>query len=128
MIAAVRAYDPALPLLGLPGSVGLDLAADAGLTIVREAFADRAYAADGTLVPRTRPGSVLHDPDLVAGRVVRLLLEGLIEAEDGSDIAMVADSVCLHGDSFGAVAMARAVRRALADNAISVQPFVDPVR
>ena len=128
VIAAVRAYDPSLPLLGLPGSVVLDLAADAGLTIVREAFADRAYTADGTLVPRTRPGAVLQDPDLVAGRVVRLLLGGLIEAEDGSDIAMVADSVCLHGDSFGAVAMARAVRSALADNAISVQPFVDPVR
>jgi UPF0271 protein len=124
VVAAVRAYDDSLPLLGLPGSTALEQAAVAGLRSVAEAFADRAYRADGTLVPRDRPGAVLHDPDAIAARVLRLVRDGVIEAEDGSTVPVVAESVCVHGDSPGAVAIAAAVRDLLVRNGITLRPFV----
>ncbi|GAA2173310.1 5-oxoprolinase subunit PxpA [Agrococcus versicolor] len=111
--AAVRAIDPSLVLLGLAGSRGLDVAEHAGLEVVAEAFADRAYAPDGSLVPRSQPGAVLHDPRVVAARMVRLAREGVVDAIDGSSIAVHARSICVHGDSPGAVAMAEATREAL---------------
>jgi 5-oxoprolinase (ATP-hydrolysing) subunit A len=124
VVAAVRAYDPGLPLLGLPGSAVLRLAAEAGLTVVPEAFADRAYTARGTLVGRREPGAVLHDPREVADRVVRMVTTGEVEAVDGSTVRLGAATVCLHGDTRGAVAMARAVREALARAGVDVSPFV----
>lgn len=84
VVEAVRAVDPGLPLLGLPGSVVLELATAAGLRTVREAFADRAYTPAGTLVSRREPGAVLHDPQQVAARMVRLVTEGVITAVDGN--------------------------------------------
>ncbi|WP_427384328.1 LamB/YcsF family protein [Janibacter sp. G56] len=124
VVAAVVALDPTLPVLGLPDSAFLRLAADAGLTTVAEAFADRAYTAAGHLVPRSEPGSVLDDPAAVARRVVRLVTEGRVTAIDGTEIAIAAHSVCVHGDSSRAVAMARAIRAALADAGVAVDPFV----
>jgi len=112
VVEGVRAYDTALPVLGLPGSVLLREAETAGLPVVREGFADRAYAADGPLVPRDQPGAVLHDPDAIAAQAVRL--------------APDVDSVCVHGDTPGAVAAARAVRQALNGAGIDVHPFTDP--
>ena len=126
VVDAVRRYDPTLPVLGLPGSTFLDQAAAAGLTTVREAFADRAYTSAGTLVPRSEPGAVLDDPALVAERVVRLVRAGEIVASDGSVVAVDARSVCLHGDSPGAVGMAEAVLAALRTAAIAVRPFIEP--
>ena len=123
VIAAVLAYDPSLPVLGLPGSVFLTLAADAELTVVREAFADRAYTARGTLVPRREPGAVLHDPAAVAERVLGLVESGSVTSIDGVVIPVRAESVCLHGDSPGAVAMARAVRSALDAAGVAIRPF-----
>jgi UPF0271 protein len=123
VVAAVRAYDPSLPVLGLPGSRLLAAAEEAGLRTVREAFADRAYTPEGTLVPRTEPGSVLSDPDEVAARVVRLVTEGTLVAADGSTVRVEADSVCVHGDSPGAVAMAAAVRDALAAQGVELGAF-----
>lgn len=113
VVEAVRSVDASLPILGLPGSELLAAAESTGLAVVREAFADRGYTADGTLVPRSRPGALLHDPDEVAARVVGLTTTGRLTAIDGTEVAVTADSVCLHGDSPGAVAMARAVRAAL---------------
>lgn len=127
VVAAVRAYDPGLPLLGLAGSELLTVAADAGLTTVAEAFADRAYTPEGLLVPRTRPGAVLHDAAAVADRVVRLVTQGVVEAVDGSSVAVAADSVCVHGDTEGAVEVARAVRAALDAAGVTVRPFVAAV-
>ena len=123
VVAAVRAYDPSLPVLGLPGSRLLAAAEEAGLRTVREAFADRAYTSEGTLVPRTEPGSVLSDPDEVAARVVRLVTEGTLVAVDGATVRVEADSVCVHGDSPGAVAMAAAVRDALAAQGVELGAF-----
>jgi len=123
VVAAVRAYDPSLPVLGLPGSRLLAAAEEAGLRTVREAFADRAYTPEGTLVSRTEPGSVLSDPDEVAARVVRLVTEGTLVAANGSTVRVEADSVCVHGDSPGAVAMAVSVRDALAAQGVELGAF-----
>jgi 5-oxoprolinase (ATP-hydrolysing) subunit A len=124
LVEAVVAVDPSLPLLGLPGSLVLELATAAGLRGVTEAFADRAYLPDGRLVPRTEPDAVLHDPGEVAARVVRLVREGLVTAVDGTDVPVHAESVCIHGDTPGAVVMARSVRAALEDADVQLRPFV----
>jgi UPF0271 protein len=124
VVEAVRRYDPGLAVLGLPGSVWLRLAEEAGLTVVAEAFADRAYTPDGTLVPRREPDAVLHDPDVIAARCVRLATRGEIEAVDGSVVRVQAGSVCVHGDSPGAVQMAAAVRRELEEVGVRITPFV----
>jgi len=123
VVAAVRRYDPGLVVLHLPGSVFSRLAAEAGLRTRAEAFADRGYTRDGTLVSRREPGALLHDPAEVADRMVRLLTGGEIVAVDGSVLTAAADSICVHGDTPGAVAMARAVARALSAAGIRIAPF-----
>ncbi|MTE22821.1 LamB/YcsF family protein [Microbacterium sp. ZXX196] len=123
VIAAVAAVDDALPVLLLPGSVALEVAERRGLRGVREAFADRAYAPDGSLVPRNAEGAVLHDPAEVASRVVRLCEEGSVLAIDGSVVSVPADSVCLHGDTPGAVELARAVRAGLERTGVEIASF-----
>jgi UPF0271 protein len=112
-----------LPLLGLPGSRLLALAEAAGLRAVSEAFADRGYTPAGTLVPRSQPGALLHDPAEVAARMVRLVTDGKITAVDGSDVAVRAESLCVHGDSPGAVEMAGAVRAALEQAGVTLVAF-----
>ncbi len=101
-----------VPVLGL-GDALAAAAAAAGLPFRREAFLDRGYRADGTLVPRGHPGALLADPDAVAARAVRLVAGGVVESVDGSLVPADAVSLCLHGDSPAAVVMARAVRAAL---------------
>ncbi|WP_394226567.1 LamB/YcsF family protein [Paracoccus marcusii] len=123
VIAGIRAVDPSLVLMGLAGAPVLERARAAGLTVVAEAFADRAYTATGALVSRKQPGAVLHDPDLIAARMLRLATEGVLEAEDGSTLRLEADSICVHGDSPGAVAIAARVRDALVAGGVSVAPF-----
>lgn len=120
---AVAAFDPALALLGLAGSRIEREAASAGLRFVREAFVDRAYRPDGTLVSRSEPGAVLHGDDDIAERALRLATEGRVVAADGTDVAVEVDSLCVHGDSPGAVGMARAVRRRLDEAGVSVEAF-----
>jgi UPF0271 protein len=124
VVDAVVTFDPALPLLGLAGSAVERAAADAGLRFVREAFVDRGYSADGSLVPRTDPGALLTDATEIAERAVRMVTEGTVDAVDGTAVRLEVDSLCVHGDTPGAVAMARAVRSALAAAAIQVEPFV----
>ena len=126
VVDAVRAYDPGLPVLGLPGSELLRAAEAAGLRAVPEFFVDRGYTPEGTLVPRSQPGALLHDADEVAGRVRRLLAEGVVRAVDGSDVAVRAESACVHGDSPGAVAMAEAVRAGLEADGVDLRPFTEP--
>ncbi|WP_305782634.1 LamB/YcsF family protein [Symbioplanes lichenis] len=128
VVDAVRRYDPDLPVLGLPGSVFLHLAEEAGLRTVREAFADRGYNADGTLVSRREPGALLHDPAEVAERMVRLATEHTLVAVDGTVIKIEADSICVHGDSPGAVDMASSVAGALAAAGITITAFGGEIR
>lgn len=123
VIAAIRAVDPGLVLVALAGSSLIELAREEGLTCVAEAFADRAYTPEGTLVSRREPGAVLHDPQLIAQRMLRLVEEGTLEAIDGSITRIQADSICVHGDSPAAVAMARELRRVLEQANMQLQPF-----
>ena len=124
VVDAVKAFGGDLALLLLPGSLALELAEQAGIRGVREAFADRGYTPEGTLVSRREPGAVLHDVDAVAARVTRLATEGVLEAVDGSELRLDAESVCLHGDTEGAVAMAAAVRASLEAAGVTPKSFV----
>jgi 5-oxoprolinase (ATP-hydrolysing) subunit A len=124
VVDAVRAYDPTLPVLGLPGSRLLSAAEAAGLRAVPEFFVDRGYTPEGALVPRTQPGALLDDPAHVTARVVRMVTEGVVTAVDGSDVPVNAESACVHGDSPGAVAMAGAVRDGLRTAGVELRAFV----
>lgn len=109
-----------LPVMGMPGTLLEQACALRGLRFLAEAFADRAYAPDGTLLPRSQPGAVIHDPVEVAERVLRLATEGVVLAVDGTDLRIPAVTVCLHGDTAGAVAIARHVRRRLEEHGVVV--------
>ena len=121
---AVVAAITDLPVVGLPGSAVLAAASARGLRAVPEAFADRGYRADGTLVPRSEPGALVTDADEVAARVLRLATDGVVRAVDGTEVAVVAESVCVHSDTPGAAALARSVRVVLERNGVAVVPFV----
>jgi UPF0271 protein len=123
VIAAIRAVNPDLALVALGGSPLVDWARAAGLRVIAEAFADRAYTPQGTLVSRREQGAVLHDAADVAQRMLRLVREGAVQAIDGSVARVEAQSICVHGDSDGALEMARAVRAALERDGIAVRAF-----
>ncbi|GLY89757.1 LamB/YcsF family protein [Actinoallomurus iriomotensis] len=118
--AAVVAYDPSLPLLTLPGSALHDVG---GVTVVDECFADRAYNPDGTLVSRRRPGAVIEDEQEVAARAVRMAVDGTVESIGGSVVRVAARSMCVHGDTPGAVGLARAVRTTIERAGVRLGPF-----
>ena len=120
---AVHAVDPALPVLGLAGSTFFAEAERLGLRTVPEAFADRAYQPDGQLVSRREPGAVLHDADEIAKRVVAMVTTGEVTAVDGSRISIAAESICVHGDSPGAVLIATTVRQRLDAEGIVLGAF-----
>ncbi|MDQ0259230.1 UPF0271 protein [Sinomonas atrocyanea] len=119
---AVAEVAPTLPLLVLPNSEIQRAAEAAGLRTVTEAFADRAYTPEGTLVSRREPGSVLHDLDGIVEHVLRIL-DGKVQAIDGSIVRIAADSICVHGDTPGAVAMAARVRAAVAEAGVGIASF-----
>lgn len=123
VVAAVRAYGGDLPVLGLAGSAVEAAARDVGVPFVAEAFADRAVTAAGRLVPRGEPGAVLTDVAAVVQRVVRMAVDGVVRAADGGDVAVAPASVCVHGDTPGAVVLAHAVRAALVDAGVQVRSF-----
>jgi UPF0271 protein len=126
VVAAVTDFDPGLAVLGPPGSALLRAAAAAGLRAVPEAFADRGYTADGRLVPRAEPGAVIDDLRAVADRTVRMVTQGEVLTAEGTAVAVAAESVCLHGDTPGAAAIAREVRAALERAGVAVRPFAPP--
>ena len=126
VITALLSVDSGLVLLALAGSPLVDWARERGLRVVAEAFADRAYTPEGTLVSRRETGAVLHDPDQVADRMLTLVQTGELTAIDGSRVRLQADSICLHGDSPGAVAMARALRQRFESAGVSLKPFAGP--
>ncbi|MFF9818610.1 LamB/YcsF family protein [Streptomyces sp. NPDC014006] len=123
VVDGVLLADAALPVLGLPGSRLLERAEKAGLPVVTEAFADRAYTDEATLVPRGRDGAVVTDPEAVVERSLSLARSGTIAAHSGARIEVHARSLCLHGDTPGAVELARRVRRRLEDAGVRVEAF-----
>jgi len=110
---AVAAFDRNLILFGLPGSEILSAGRAAGLRVAAEVFADRAYEPDGSLASRRKPGSVIHDPDAVVARAVRMVKERTVVATDGSAVALEADTICVHGDTPGSDALAAKIRAGL---------------
>ena len=118
---ATASVDGSLVLFGLPGSQLLHEGRRAGLPVAAEIFADRAYLPDGTLVPRSRAGSVIHDPGEVVSRAVRMAHERSVLAIDGTPVALEADTLCVHGDTPGAAALAAAIRQALEADGIRVE-------
>ncbi|MEU5671734.1 LamB/YcsF family protein [Micromonospora sp. NPDC047762] len=123
VVAAVSGYDAELPVLCLPGSTLAQLAVGAGLPVVAEAFADRAYLPNGALMPRGTPGAVITDPEQIAERAARMATERSVVAVDGTVIPCSVDSICLHGDTPGAVSAAELVRASLIDADITLAPF-----
>ncbi len=123
VVAGVRDYDPDLPVLGLPGSRLLKAAEAVGLPTFEEAFVDRAYTPEGHLVSRRRPGAVIHDPDALARRCVRMVTEGSVESIDGTTVPLAAASLCVHGDTTGAVDIARRIRDALVQGGVELRAF-----
>jgi UPF0271 protein len=117
---AVHSVDPALLLFGLAGSALITMAEQAGLRGVSEVFADRGYLPDGSLLPRHRPGSVILNGAVVAVRAVGMAREGTVVAVDGSRVSIRAETICIHGDTPGAAALARRVREGLAAAGITV--------
>ncbi len=128
VIEAIRAVDARLVMVALAGSPLIELARREGLTCIAEAFADRAYTPQGTLVSRREVGAVLHDAEQVAQRMLRLVQTGEVEAIDGSVTCIEADSICVHGDSPGAIQMAREVRQLLEQSCVSLQAFAGAAR
>ena len=123
VVAAVREFGASLPVLCQPGSVLARLAAEGGLRVVAEGFADRAYLPDGRLVPRTAPGAVVHDPEAVVSAAIRMAVSGEVVSVDGSVMRCEIESLCVHGDTPGAVDLARRVRTALESAGLGVGPF-----
>ena len=124
---AALEVDSDVILLALAGSRWTEVAEDAGLRVAREIFADRALNADGTLVSRSLPGSVIHDPNEVVDRSLRMVTEGKALAVTGEVIEVRADSLCLHGDTPGAVELARALNKALAEEDVDIVPLNEMV-
>ena len=120
--AAVRDYDASLVLVGLAGSELVAAGRGAGLHCAEEFFADRAYACDGTLVPRSKPGAVVADEEAAIERTVRAVTAGSVRAIDGTEVPVRADTVCVHGDNPHALAFARALRSALEARGVAVAP------
>ncbi|MDR6212375.1 5-oxoprolinase subunit PxpA [Paracidovorax wautersii] len=123
VITAIHEIDPSLVLVALAGSPLIQWARDAGLRVVAEAFADRAYTPQGALVSRREKGAVLHDEQLIADRMLRLVREGTLEAVDGSTVRIEADSICVHGDSPGAVSIARQLRARFEREGVTIASF-----
>ncbi|MDQ7910299.1 5-oxoprolinase subunit PxpA [Phytohabitans sp. ZYX-F-186] len=125
VVAAVVDYDRGLPVLCPPGSVLGQLATGAGLRAVAEGFADRGYLESGALVPRSAPGALVSSPDEVAARAVSMAVDSAVRTVDGTGLHLPVESICVHGDTPGAVALARGVRAALERVGVRLSPFVE---
>lgn len=122
-VRAVAAFDRQLIVVTLPASALAQAAQQAGLRVAREGFADRAYRPDGTLVPRSEPGAVIHDPARVAARAVQMVTHGTVEASNGETIRLPIETLCLHGDTPGAARLALALRTALEAAGVTIAPL-----
>ncbi|MDE1896221.1 MAG: LamB/YcsF family protein [Rhodospirillales bacterium] len=123
VIKAIKMVNPALVLMGLACTPGLELARAEGLSVMPEIFADRGYTPQGLLVSRRDPGAVLHDADQAAQRMLKFARTGMLTANDGTELRIAAGSICVHGDSPNAVAMAQAIKRLFEAEGIAVKAF-----
>jgi UPF0271 protein len=121
IVAAVKAYDPSLIIFAMPGSALHAAATAAGLPVAREGFADRAYNADGSLVSRRMPGALITDAEVAAERMLRVVADGRLTTVDGAEIDLEIDTICIHSDTPGAIAIARAIRERFEEAGISIQ-------
>lgn len=117
---AIKKVVPGAILVALANSQMVKAAYDVGIKVAEEVFADRAYSPDGTLVSRSTPGSIIHDPKEAVNRVLKMVLHKKVTAMNGEDISINADSICVHGDNPQAVNLTRAIRSALQDNNVKV--------
>jgi UPF0271 protein len=117
------ALEHSVPILGLPGSRAESIALDSGVGFVAEFFADRNYTPHGTLVPRSEPDALVTDPAIAAERVVRMLVDGCVNANTGENVFARGRSVCVHSDTDGAVTLLRAVRARIVDAGWKISPF-----
>ena len=124
---AVYSVDRDIILLGLAGSRLLEAGRKTGLRVASEVFADRAYQADGSLVPRTQPGAVIHDKDVAIARTIRMVTEGKVTAVTGEEVAIEAHSICVHGDNPSAVEFVKNIRAALTAQGVEVVPLAQIV-
>ena len=123
IVLAVQAFDPDLIHVVLAGSQWESIARKHGVRVARECYADRAVTPEGSLVPRSQPDAVVHDPETVVERSLKLATEGKVIAIDGTEIDFSADSICLHGDTAGAVELAGAVRGSLEAGGVAITPM-----
>jgi 5-oxoprolinase (ATP-hydrolysing) subunit A len=121
---AVKAVDRSLICMSFSGGTLLRIAQDMGLSTCAEIFADRGYTEEGRLVPRDQPGAMIHNPQVAAARALRMVQSGAVESTSGKQIKLPVESICIHGDSAEAVAMARLVRQTLERAGIRITSFV----
>ena len=123
IVRAVQSFDPSLVVVTLPGSILYLTAVEQNLRVAAEGFADRAYQADGSLLPRGQSGAVIHEPDLIAKRAVRMVTQQSIRSITGEDIEIRIDTLCVHGDTPGATEIALSVREAMQVVGVTLTPF-----
>jgi len=123
VVRAVREVDPGLILFGLAGGRLVEVGRAAGLTVAREAFADRTYQADGSLTARAQAGALIHDAEVAVAQVRRMVREGVVTATDGTVLPIQADTICLHGDGPDPVEFARRLHRGLRAAGIEIKTF-----
>lgn len=123
VIEAVRSLDSELILVMLSGSLGAKMAAASGLKVAQEVFPDRAYLKDGRLAPRTMAGAVIHDPELVKKRIIKLMATGMMTSIEGKEFSLKADTLCIHGDTPGAWKVARVIHEELKKSGIKIVPL-----
>lgn len=123
VVAAVAAFDPDLIVVAQPDSALSAAATARGLHVAREGYADRAYRADGRLVPRSEPGAVLRHGERVVARAVEMVRDGVTQSIDGTPVRLHIDTLSLHGDTPGAAALAGAIRAALDGAGVAVRPL-----
>ena len=120
---AIAAFDASLIMFGLPSSPMIEAGRAAGLRVAAEGFADRAYEPDGSLMPRSQPGAVIHDADAVVSRAIRMVRDGVVLTPQGKEIPLRIDTICVHGDTPGAHELARRIRAGLEAAGIDVRPL-----
>ncbi|MEE6032180.1 5-oxoprolinase subunit PxpA [Avibacterium paragallinarum] len=121
IVQTLKAFDPKLKLMGLSGSLMLQVAEQQGLGVISEVFADRHYLADGSLVPRTRPDAMVENDDEAISQVLQMVLQGTVTSVDGVEVPIKADSICLHGDGEHAISFAEKIRQALTEHNIQLK-------